>query len=367
MPDEVHGIPEDPVFYMVAGLVAITLMVLVLPFKVKRIEHNLEPFFLVMGVIAVSISELWGWEVVKDALKAPVVIGSMPIGIFQVVLVFGFLVYRFNAQFQRGIAFLADKLGIKIFLFLFITVLGLLSSLVSVIVMACLMAESLAALPFSKPDKIKIVVVACFAMGLGAVLTPVGEPLSTLLVHKLEGPPHNAGFLYPLEKFGVYVIPGVIALAAFGAFFVGRKMVLQPGSVAEQCAENMRSVIVRAVKVFMFVAALVLLGEGLKPLMVWYLEDVPAWGLYWINPISAVLDNATLTAVEIGPDLSEAQITSAILSLLLAGGMLIPGNIPNIVAAGRLKISMNEWARIGVPIGIVVLVLYFIILAPTIL
>src|SRR4030042_4620320 len=105
-----HHIPEDPVLYMVAGLSAIALMVLVLPFKVKRIEHNLEPFFLVMGIIAVSISQLWGWEVVKDALKAPVMIGSIPIGIFQVVLVFGLLVYYFNRPFENGIISLANRL-----------------------------------------------------------------------------------------------------------------------------------------------------------------------------------------------------------------------------------------------------------------
>jgi predicted cation transporter len=42
--------------------------------------------------------------------------------------------------------------------------------------------------------------------------------------------------------------------------------------------------------------------------------------------------------------------------------MLIPGNIPNIVAAGRLKISMKEWARLGVPIGIVIMTIFFVIL-----
>jgi predicted cation transporter len=54
------------------------------------------------------------------------------------------------------------------------------------------------------------------------------------------------------------------------------------------------------------------------------------------------------------------------MSLLIAGGMLIPGNIPNIVAAGRLKISMREWAIIGVPIGLVTMVIYFVALLPII-
>jgi predicted cation transporter len=49
---------------------------------------------------------------------------------------------------------------------------------------------------------------------------------------------------------------------------------------------------------------------------------------------------------------------------LISGGMLIPGNIPNIVAAGRLKISMKEWAIIGVPVGLVVMAVYFVIMLP---
>lgn len=39
---------------------------------------------------------------------------------------------------------------------------------------------------------------------------------------------------------------------------------------------------------------------------------------------SAILDNATLAAAEIGPSLSEAQIKSALLGLLISGDMLIP-------------------------------------------
>jgi predicted cation transporter len=60
--------------------------------------------------------------------------------------------------------------------------------------------------------------------------------------------------------------------------------------------------------------------------------------------------------------MSRFQILSAILGLLIAGGMLIPGNIPNIVAAERLKISMREWAVIGIPLGAAVMVIYFVVL-----
>ena len=361
------NIPEEPVLYVVLGLCLVTLLVLILPFIVRKIEDNLELFFLVMGVCAVTVSGLWSWELVVDALKAPVVIGSVPVGIFQVVLVFGMLIHFYNRQFCRGILTVASKLGWCWFTFLMIFALGLLCSLVSIIVAAVLLSEIIAALPIHRAEKTKFAVVACFALGMGAVLTPVGEPLSTILVGKLAGPPFHADFFWPLREFGIYIIPGVLVISVFGAFYIGRGIDLKHFSHEVEYSEKFVTVIVRAVKVFFFVAALVLLGEGMKPLIVWYIVHVPSWILYWINMVSAILDNATLTAMEIGPTMQIQQITGIIMGLLIAGGMLIPGNIPNIVAAGRLKISMKEWAVIGVPIGLIIMVAYFLILLPSFL
>ena len=93
-----------------------------------------------------------------------------------------------------------------------------------------------------------------------------------------------------------------------------------------------------------------------------FFAKIPAAALYWINMSSAVLDNATLTAIEINPGMGLAQIICIVVGLLIAGGMLIPGNIPNIVAAGRLKIGMQEWAKIGLPIGLAMMLIFFVIL-----
>ena len=108
--------------------------------------------------------------------------------------------------------------------------------------------------------------------------------------------------------------------------------------------------------------ALVFLGEGFKPLIVEYIMNVPGEALYWINMVSAILDNATLTAAEIGPVLTPLQIKSALMGLLIAGGMLIPGNIPNIIAAAKMKITSKEWAKLGVPLGIATMLIYFVFL-----
>jgi predicted cation transporter len=53
------------------------------------------------------------------------------------------------------------------------------------------------------------------------------------------------------------------------------------------------------------------------------------------------------------------------MGLLIAGGMLVPGNIPNIISASKLGITSKEWARLGVPIGLVSMVIYFVIIFVT--
>ena len=356
------SVPPEPVLYVVAGLSVIALMVLVLPFRIRKIEENLEPFFLIMGVAAVSISGLWSLELLASALKAPVAIGSLPIGIFQVVLFFGILIHYFKKPFYGLVNSLAARLSPRAFVFLMILLLGLLSSVISVILTAFLLAEIASALPLSRENKVRLIVVACFATALGACLTPVGEPLSTILVAKLAGPPYHAGFLFPLQTFGIYMIPGVVALALFGSLWIGPKMHAKNKETKIDYPETLLKVVLRAVKVYVFVAALILLGEGFMPLIVWYFSGVAPWTLYWFNMVSAVVDNATLTAIEINPALSLSHIINIVMGLSVAGGMLIPGNIPNIVAAGRLKIRMKEWAKTGVPLGLAMMATYFIIL-----
>jgi len=129
--------------------------------------------------------------------------------------------------------------------------------------------------------------------------------------------------------------------------------------------EALSGVFLRAGRVYLFVMALVLLGTGFMPIVDAFVVRLPGWGLYWLNMISAVLDNATLTAAEVSPKMSLNQISLLLMGLLIAGGMLIPGNIPNIIAAGRLKIPSSAWARLGVPLGLVLMLIYFPILLLT--
>ena len=126
--------------------------------------------------------------------------------------------------------------------------------------------------------------------------------------------------------------------------------------------ESWKGIIIRALKVYLFVMALTFLGEGFKPIIDTYILNLDYRLLYWVNMISAVLDNATLAAAEISIKMSVLQLEAILMGLIIAGGMLIPGNIPNIISASKLRITSTEWAKIGVPIGLVTMAIFYVIL-----
>ncbi len=345
-----------------------------LPFAIKKIETNLEIFLFICGSAALTIAgfasvpgESTGWNtaIIIEALTTPLNITNifgMPVGIVQVVLLAGFLIYFFNSVIEREISRLIDKVSLKAIIPILIIILGLVSSVISAILAAILLVEIICALPIKKEVKVKITVIACFSIGLGAALTPLGEPLSTIVVSKLAGAPYYADFWFLLKRLGFYIIPmilllGVVAFATFQRHHnpdTRLECTVEKGSINE--------VLLRAGRVYLFIMALIFLGEGFKPLILEYIIQIPAQAIYWVNIVSAVLDNATIAAAEISPALSSEQINAAILSLLISGGILITGNIPNIIAAGKLGISAREWAKAGIPLGLLLMFMLFLIL-----
>ena len=358
-----------------AGLAAILAIVLAGPFLVRRIEENLEAFLFACGVAALTVAGFasiegvatgWSWGIIVEALTAPVLIGTVfgvPLGIVQIVLLVGFLIYLGYRPMERAIQLMVDKVPMRALAFLLVVGLGLLSSVISAILAAILLIEVLCALPLPKEPKIRLAVVACFSIGLGAALTPLGEPLSTIAVSKLSGPPYNAGFGFLAGLLGIYILPGILAFGILAVYLVRAPGMQEGGPVFCQVDRGtLGEVALRGARVYLFIMALVFLGEGFKPLILGFVAGIPADGLFWVNMVSAVLDNATLTAAEIGPFLSPLQIRAALMGLLLAGGMLIPGNIPNIIAAGKLGISSREWGRVGVPIGFAAMAVSFVVI-----
>ncbi len=358
-----------------AGLVAILAIVLAGPFLVRRIEQNLEVFLFACGVAALTIAGFisitgvatgWSPAIVLEALTTPVLIGrvfGVPLGIVQIVLFAGFLIYLGYRHLERAVQRVVNTVPLQALAFLLVVGLGLLSSIISAILAAILLIEILCALPLPKEPKIRLTVVACFAIGLGAALTPLGEPLSTIAVSKLAGAPYYAGFEYLARMLGIYILPGILAFGLLAVYAV--RYPACPGDCPVFCRVErgtLAEVALRAARVYLFIMALVFLGEGFKPLILGFVAGIPADGLFWVNMVSAVLDNATLTAAEIGPYLSPLQIKAALMGLLVSGGMLIPGNIPNILAAGKLGITSREWGRVGVPIGLAAMGVSFVVI-----
>jgi len=335
-------------------LFSILAIVLLLPFLIKKIEEEIEVFLFIMGIIAASISSQWNVYLVKEAFIEPI---KITLAVLFAGLVFNLL--------QKPIADNINKItkivGMKWFVFIVIVVLGFVSSIITAIIASLVLVEIISYLKLDRDSEIRIVVLTCFSIGLGAALTPIGEPLSTIVIAKLKGNPYQADFFFLARQIGYYLVPGIVT---FG--FIGMKLTNQHAGnrrrLHEDRKENIRDIFKRTGKVYLFVMALMFLGAGFKPLIDVFVSKLPYKGLYWINIISALLDNATLAAAEIGPGLSIIQIKAAILGLLISGGMLIPGNIPNIISANKLKIKSSEWARFAIPLGLIFMVVYFFIL-----
>lgn len=336
------------------GLSVILLAVFLLPFFSKKIEANLEAFLLVMGVLAALISEQMSWHLSLEALYEPI-----PITL--AVLLFGLLFRWTRRLLDRCVQWLLNKLSIPVFIFLLIFVLGSIASIITAIIASLLLVEVISMLRLDKKQETNIVILACFAIGLGAVLTPIGEPLSTIAIAKLKSWP-EVNFWYLACLLGFEVLGGILALSFLAFFF--HKSKDQEGLTApfQEREESYPEILLRAGKVYLFVMALVFLGQGFKPVIDQHVTPLSSDLLYWINIVSAILDNATLTAAEISPAMQPIQIKKILMGLLIAGGMLIPGNIPNIIAASKLKISMKEWAKLGVPLGLALMGIYFLIL-----
>ena len=341
---------------ILAGLCLILVVVLIGPFLNKNIEANLEAFLFIMGILSASLSNAWSAEVIHEGLIAP-------INITLAVLGAGVLFHYLRNYIDHAMRRILVTVPLKVIVGASIIVLGLFSSIISAIIAALLLVEFITVLPLHRRAEVNLTIVACFAIGLGAALTPLGEPLSTIVMSKLSGAPYHATFDYLFGLLASSVIPAVVALGIAGTFLVVEQAEDTGESLtAEENEEKLSEVFIRAAKIYIFVTALIFLGAGFKPLIDTYLLKLPPQILFWVNMTSAILDNATLAAAEIGPSLSTAQIKSALLSLLISGGMLIPGNIPNIIAAHALHIKSTEWAKLGVPLGLVIMIAVAVLL-----
>ncbi|MFA5160970.1 MAG: DUF1646 family protein [Elusimicrobiales bacterium] len=338
----------------VVALSLVMAAVLLLPFSVKKIEEELEIFLLIMGVAAVTVSGQWSRHLLAESLREPLLISCA-------VLAAGFAFRGLRAGLHSAAALMIEKLGLPAAAFIIVLALGMCSSGVTAIIAALALSEAICAFGLDRDGEAAVAVYGCYAIGLGAALSPIGEPLSAITVAKLKGPPHFADSGWLFSTLGAWILPGV-AVCAFMAARAARRCGVS-GREHSSGRESSGGIILRALKIYVFVAALVLLGAGLGPLAEISTGKLAHWQLYWINSLSAVLDNATLAAAEIVPSMTRQQIQFLLMGLLVAGGMLIPGNIPNIICASKLGISSRRWAALALPPGIALMAVYFALLS----
>ena len=175
---------------MVYGLGAILLVVLLGPVMFEPIGQNIEVFFLVVGAFASAISGQWGRELLHAAV-------TEPIALTVAVLVFGVVVRLVRPWLDRGVERLVKIVEPRWIYFGLIIALGLLSSVITAVIAALVLVEAIALLKLDRRSEIAAVVLACFAIGLGAALTPVGEPLGTIAIAALK-----TDFLVPRATTG---------------------------------------------------------------------------------------------------------------------------------------------------------------------
>lgn len=328
---------------------AVVILALLLfgPLAITTIEHNIELYCLALGVLATLLGTGFTRELILDALHEPIAIS---IAVIVAALLFGWT----RPALDRGFRHLRRRVSRPVLTAASIFVIASISSVITAIVGALVLIEVIGLLHFASDKRVRVTVAGCFAIAMGASLTPLGEPLSTLAARALD-----LHFMGLFELLAPWILPGVLASSIIAGAFARGEYAEAPAGVHMQ--QSYTTIFVQAAKVFAFIAGLVLISHAYGPIANEYVSKMSNDLLFWANTVSAALDNATLVALEIH-SMTLPRAREAILSLLVSGGMLIPGNIPNIVSAGALRIGSAAWAKIGVPMGLVMLGIYFAVI-----
>lgn len=328
---------------------AIVVLVLMLfgPLAIHWIESNIEIYILAMGVIATLLAGGFTRSVVEHALTEPI---PITLAVIIAAIVFGYT----RKYLERIFARLRRRMSRPLLALISIFVLALASSIITAIVAAIVLVEIVRLLHLEGAARVRVTVAACFAIGMGAAMTPIGEPLATLAASALKLP-----FLGLFDLLAPWIIPGALAASILAGVFARGDYLEASAQLGER--ESPLVALTQGLRVYGFIAGLVLVSYAYAPLAAEIVGRLSNDALFWANMVSAALDNATLVALEVH-NMTLPRAREAILALLISGGMLIPGNIPNIISASALKIGSVAWARIGIPIGLVGLGIYFALL-----
>ena len=335
-------------------LAVIVLNLLVWPLVSKWVENHLELFLLFIGLAAVTVAGGWNKDFIYQTVNAPVNVAF-------IVLVVS-VIFNYYSRYIFRILFILLRSFEPCYSFaILVFLLGLTSSVFSVTVAALVLAEVLQVVNLEREQTVKVTVYACYAIGLGALLFPLAEPLGLIIYNELAAGVHKADFFFMLRHFFGWIVPG-IALMAFAAGYTVRNANTQLELHIREDKEDYKSILRRTWHIYMFVAALHLISTGLRPFAQSTVAHLSGKILFWANAASVVIDNATLAAIEVTPNVSLPNLMYMVVGLAAFGSMLVQGNLPNIVAAEKLGIKSREWARVAVPAGLVLMSGYFIAL-----
>ncbi len=334
------------------GLVVVNL--LVWPLVSKWVENHLEIFLLLVGAAAVTISGGWSKEFVYQTLNAPVNVAF-------IVLVVSIIFNYYSRYIFRVLFILFRYFEPKYSFAILVFLLGMTSSVFSVTVAALILAEVLQVVNLERSQTVRVTVYACYAIGLGAVLLPLAEPLGLVIYNELAAGPHQADFFFMLQHFFWWIMPAILLLA-LAAGYTLRDVNTQVQLHIREDKEDTRSMLRRTWHVYLFVAALHLISTGLRPFAQSTIAHLSGKILFWANSVSVIIDNATLAAIEVTPEVTLNNLMYMVIGLAAFGSMLVQGNLPNIVAAEKLGIKSREWARVAVPAGLTLMGGYFIAL-----
>jgi predicted cation transporter len=318
------------------------------PVFLETIEQNVELFFLLIGLLTAAVMGQFNLPMVGDAL-------SEPLPFTLAVLAFGAGFRVLKSYFDELLRGVIEGLDPRLLCFCLAIILGFLAAVITPVISALIFVEAISVLHCDRSSEIAATVFACFAIGLGAGLTPLGMPGIAVVLRAI-----HADFWYLARLLWLFVAVGIILTAVPTLF-----LPFTSGDALDVAANEDSwglVLLVRPGKVFVFIAGLVALSDGLRPSIDSYIHHLPTSFLFWMNTISAVVNNSTMAVLEIGPTLSIDKQRAALLGLLISGGALVPGNIPNIVAASRLGITSREWAKIGLGTAVALLILCFVVL-----
>ena len=327
---------------------------LVWPLASRWVESHLEIFLLAVGAAAVTVSGGWSVDFIYETLQYPVNVAFIVLVVSVIFNNYSRYIFRvLFASFRN----LAPQYSFALLVFL----LGMTSSLVSVTVSALVLAEVLKVVNLERTATVRITVFACYAIGLGAVLTPLAEPLGLIINNALTGAPHHADFFFLLRHFFWWIMPAVLLMSAAAGYSARHAGTTMQMHIREDKV-TYGSMLRRTWHIYMFVGALNLISTGLRPLAQSTITHLGGKVLFLANAVSVIIDNATLAAIEIVPTISMNDLIYMVIGLAAFGSMLVQGNLPNIVAAEKLGIKSREWAAIAVPTGVVLMGSYFLVL-----